>query len=181
MQDYKKIALKYLKTGDFENARIYLALAYEKKKEEHLLNLISLCEFGLKKAQEAKALLEFYLKYAKSKKVQKEFESILALVMFKADLKEELEDGYALNYKDFLESVKRVGFKKSFENIIFNTKLVIDDKKDFLDFLENLCKNGYKEAALDYMEDIFPHFWDNENFVKLQKQLRGFKSEDKTK
>ena len=90
--------------------------------------------------------------------MQKDFESVLALVMFKTNIKDEFEDGHALNYRDFLESVKKIGFKKSFENIIFNAKLIIDDKKDFLNFLEELCKNGYEEAALNYIEDIFPHF-----------------------
>ena len=148
MQNYRKIALKYLKIGDFNNALIYLSLAYKEKKDEHLLNLISLCEFGLEKEQEAKALLEFYLKHAKSKKMQKDFESVLTLVMFKADIKDEFEDGHALNYRDFLEE---------------------------------LCKNGYEEAALNYIEDIFPHFWDHENFIKLKKQFKGFKGENKAK
>ncbi|HEC1582022.1 TPA: histidine kinase [Campylobacter upsaliensis] len=181
LQNYRKIALKYLKIGDFNNALIYLSLACKEKKDEHLLNLISLCEFGLEKEQEAKALLEFYLKHAKSKKMQKDFESVLTLVMFKANIKDEFEDGHALNYRDFLESVKKIGFKKSFENIIFNAKLIIDDKKDFLNFLEELCKNGYEEAALNYIEDIFPHFWDHENFIKLKKQFKGFKGENKAK
>ena len=73
MQNYRKIALKYLKIGDFNNALIYLSLAYKEKKDEHLLNLISLCEFGLEKEQEAKALLEFSSQTRKKQKNAKRF------------------------------------------------------------------------------------------------------------
>ena len=110
-------------------------------------------------------------------------EEILKMVEFKKqeDKQEnEFEDGYALNYQDFLKSEEELGFQKSFENIIYSTKLVIDNRDDFLDFLEKLLDNGYKDMTLNYIENVMPHFWANDRFIKLQEKLIGFKSEIKT-
>ena len=50
----------------------------------------------------------------------------------------------------------------------------------FLDFLEKLLDNGYKDMTLNYIENVMPHFWANDRFIKLQEKLMGFKSEIKT-
>ncbi|EFB6104405.1 histidine kinase, partial [Campylobacter jejuni] len=31
-----------------------------------------------------------------------------------------------------------------------------------------------------YIENVMPHFWANDRFIKLQEKLMGFKSEIKT-
>jgi hypothetical protein len=43
-------------------------------------------------------------------------------------------------------------FKRIFENIMFSTKVIITEKEDFVDFLDNLITNGYSEMAMSYLE-----------------------------
>ncbi|TQR61457.1 histidine kinase [Campylobacter troglodytis] len=172
-QDYKKIALNYFRKKDFEKAKLYLSLAYEKKAHKNLLNLIELCDFAINSPDEAGLLFEFYMKNCKARSINDEFEKILELSEKKRSFQQDFEDE-ALNYRDFLESEKELGFKKSFENIIFANKLIINNKSDFLDFLEKLLDNGYKDLMLNYLENVAGHFAGDEHFMRLQAKLRGF-------
>ncbi len=54
-------------------------------------------------------------------------------------------------------------------------------QKDFLKLgLTKDLKDGYKDMTLNYIENVMPHFWANDRFIKLQEKLMGFKSEIKT-
>ena len=177
LQNYKKLGIEHFYKKDFKTAKMYFSLAYKKHKNKRLLNFIGLCDLALKSQKEAFFLFEFYLEHYKTRSIDKDFEKILASVEFKEEQNEEFEDGYALNYQDFLKSEEEIGFKKSFENVIYSGKLVIDNKEDFLEFLEKLFDNGYKDMTLNYIENASPYFWANERFIKLQKKLIGFKSD----
>lgn len=181
MQNYKKLGIEHFYKKDFKTAKMYFSLAYEKRKNKRLLNFINLCDLALKAPKEAFMLFEFYLEHYKIHSMDKDFEKILNSVELKDEkgLNPEFEDGRALNYQDFLKSEEQVGFKKSFENVIYSGKLVIDKRDDFLDFLEKLLDNGYEEITLNYIENVFSHFWANDRFIKLQERLIGFKSENK--
>lgn len=174
-QDYKQIALQYFRKGDLKNAKLYLSLAYEKKPSKALLNLIELCEFSGSFPDEGHLLFEFYMKNCKVRSINEEFEKILALSQSQ---RVALEGGEALSYMDFLESEKKVGFKQSFENVIFANKLVISNKNDFLDFLEKLLDNGYTETTLNYIESVAGHFAGDKKFLKLQEKLKGLMLEN---
>ena len=177
-QDYKKIALNCFRQKDFQNAKVYLSLAYEKRASKSLLNLIELCEFALDFPDEADLLFEFYMKNCKVRSINDEFEKILLLSENKKSFEQSIEEDESLSYKDFLESEKELGFKQSFENIIFANKLVINSKNDFLDFLEKLLDNGYKETTLSYIESVYSHFEGDEKFMKIQEKLKNL-NEDK--
>ena len=56
---------------------------------------------------------------------------------------------------------------------------MIDNKEDFLEFLEKLLDNGYKDMTLNYIENASAYFWTNEKFIKLQKKLIGLKGDFK--
>lgn len=63
----------------------------------------------------------------------------------------ELENG--ISYEEFKMLVEQEGdFKKIFENIMFSTRVIISEKADFLDFLENLVAHGFEEMALSYVD-----------------------------
>ncbi len=58
-----------------------------------------------------------------------------------------------ISYDEFKMLVDQEGdFKKIFENIMFSTRVIISEKEDFLDFLEQLEIHGFKEMALNYVE-----------------------------
>ncbi|MCX2683363.1 histidine kinase [Campylobacter sp. MIT 21-1685] len=182
MQNYKKLGIEYFYKGNFSLAKMYFSLAYERRKNKRLLHFISLCDLAQKNPKEAFLLFEFYLAHYSTRDIDKDFEQILHSIELKEGAKQqsEFEDGYALNYKDFLKSEELIGFEKSFENVIFGGKLVIDKREDCLEFLEKLFENGYEEMALSYMESVAVHFWANERFIRLQERLMGHKNESKS-
>ena len=167
-QDFKQIALNAFRCKDYESAKLYLSLAYEKKPSAVLLNLIELCEFALNAPDEGDLLFEFYMKNCKVRSINKEFEKILQLSEGSKAYPHE-----ALSYADFLQSEREVGFKRSFENVIFANKLVLSSKNEFLDFLEKLLDNGYTDTLLGYMESVAVHFAGDGRFMRLQERLRN--------
>jgi tetratricopeptide (TPR) repeat protein len=64
-------------------------------------------------------------------------------------------------YNEFKELVvSENDFKRIFENIMFSTRVIITEKEDFVDFLDNLIDNGYQEMALSYLESalgVYPN------------------------
>jgi tetratricopeptide (TPR) repeat protein len=90
--------------------------------------------------------------------------------LFKEPVKEQLifEDG--ITYDDFKKLVDQEGdFKRIFENIMFSTRVLITEKEDFIDFLERLMDNGFKEMALSYLESAMGIY---SNDMQLRKLLR---------
>jgi tetratricopeptide (TPR) repeat protein len=90
----------------------------------------------------------------------------------------EFEDG--ILYKDFkaiIDSGK--SFKETFENIMFSTKVIITEKEDFVDFLDNLIDNGFSEMALAYLENALSVYPNDQPLRKLLKKLaKGIQVED---
>jgi len=90
----------------------------------------------------------------------------------------EFEDG--ILYKDFkaiIDSGK--SFKETFENIMFSTKVIITQKEDFVDFLDNLIDNGFSEMALTYLENALSVYPNDKLLRKLLKKLaKGIQVED---
>lgn len=82
----------------------------------------------------------------------------------------ELENG--ILYRDFKEIVDSgESFKDTFENIMFSTKVIITQKNDFVDFLDNLIENGYSEMALTYLENALETYPSDESLQNLFKKI----------
>jgi len=82
----------------------------------------------------------------------------------------EFEDG--ILYQDFKNIVERThDFKETFENIMFSTRVIITQKEDFVDFLENLIESGFTEMALTYLENALAAYPNELVLRKLLKKL----------
>lgn len=82
----------------------------------------------------------------------------------------EFEDG--ILYQDFKKIVQETeNFKETFENIMFSTRVIITQKEDFVDFLENLIENGFTEMALTYLENALAAYPNELVLRKLLKKL----------
>ena len=82
----------------------------------------------------------------------------------------ELEDG--IMYQDFKSIIENgESFKDTFENIMFSTKVIITEKEDFIDFLDNLIDHGYKDMALSYLENALSVYPSDLLLRKLLKKL----------
>ena len=82
----------------------------------------------------------------------------------------ELEDG--ILYQDFKKLIEDgEDFKDTFENIMFSTKVIITEKVDFIDFLDNLIEHGYTDMALTYLENALGVYPSDTSLRKLLKKL----------
>jgi hypothetical protein len=81
-----------------------------------------------------------------------------------------MEDG--IEYKDFLNLLKsKESFKKALEDIMFSTKIIIHKKDDFIDFVNLLIENDYRDLALNYIENALQYYPTEIFFQKKLKQL----------
>lgn len=89
-------------------------------------------------------------------------------------IEEQIEYGDGIRYSDFLALVKSRGsFKKTFEDIMFSTKVVITDKDEFIDFVTQLANEGFDEMALGYLDATTNLFGDDQDVLALYNVVRG--------
>ena len=100
--------------------------------------------------------------------------------LFDESVKQRLayEDG--IMYNDFKELVQDDNdFNRIFENIMFSTRVIITEKEDFVDFLDNLIDHGYKEMALSYLESALGVYPNDRQLRNLLRRLaKGKKLEN---
>ena len=82
----------------------------------------------------------------------------------------EFEDG--ILYQDFKNLIESGdSFKEIFENIMFSTRVIITQKEDFVDFLQNLIEHDYQDMALAYLENALSIYPTDKSLRKLLKKL----------
>lgn len=92
--------------------------------------------------------------------------------MFDDTIKQRMayEDG--ILYNEFKELVEDENdFNRIFENIMFSTRVIITEKEDFVDFLDNLIHHGYKEMALGYLENALGIYPNDKQLRNLLRRL----------
>jgi tetratricopeptide (TPR) repeat protein len=97
--------------------------------------------------------------------------------LFDETIKQRLayEDG--IMYTEFKELVENDSdFNRIFENIMFSTRVIITEKEDFVDFLDNLIDHGYKEMALSYLESALGVYPNDRQLRNLLRRLAKGKS-----
>ena len=88
----------------------------------------------------------------------------------------------AINYSDFKKLIEQRGsFKVAFEDIMFSTKVAIESKDDFYDFVTKLIDNGFNNMAYNYLEGFQDYFFQDKEIVKLYKRLEEKQNETKHK
>ncbi|KYJ86035.1 hypothetical protein [Sulfurovum riftiae] len=145
-----------------------------------------LSDLGEENAEEAQALFDYYQMIKSEKKNAVEIihslidsldttkESIRELL--EAPMEEQVEYGDGIRYSDFLALVKSRGsFKKTFEDIMFSTKVVITDKDEFIDFVTKLANEGFDEMALGYLDATASLFGNDQEVLALYNVVQGMK------
>lgn len=88
-------------------------------------------------------------------------------------LNEKLESEDGILYSDFKLLVDDSGdFKKTFENIMFSTRVIITAKDDFIDFLDQLLHNGFKEMGLSYLETALKTYPNDEKLSQILEDIK---------
>jgi tetratricopeptide (TPR) repeat protein len=172
---------------DFESALLNFSLALEQmpaSKEARISAILA--DLAMEKEDEAISLYEYYLiiKDSGTPDSEKVIEEIVNSVDFSLEsleaifLQDELEakideeNGIAYDdFKIFIEN--KNSFKEAFEDIMFSTKVIIHRKDDFIDFLEKLIDNGFKDISLNYFESAVKLFPNDEKLLSLVKKVEN--------
>jgi tetratricopeptide (TPR) repeat protein len=160
-------AENYFYSGEYEEAmRIYglLLKDYPDLKEARIGAILS--DIANENDEEAQALFEYYqiLKNEDDENAEQIIEDMIVSLDDALEKISSLLDGALLgkdeyvngiSYDDFKELVKQRGsFRRAFEDIMFSTRVVITDKNDLLDFLQQLVNNGFNDMAMRYIEGV---------------------------
>ncbi len=145
---------------------------------------VYLSDLGAESEEEAQALFDYY-QMIKSEK-ENAVDIIDGLIdsldstkhniqeLLLNPMQEQIEYGDGIRYSDFLALVKSRGsFKKTFEDIMFSTKVVITDKDEFIDFVTKLADEGFDEMALGYLDATTNLFGDDQDVLALYNVVRG--------
>lgn len=78
----------------------------------------------------------------------------------------------AIAYEDFKQLVKNRGsFRIAFEDIMFSTKVAIESKEDFFDFVTHLIDNDFNTTAYNYLDGFNEYFSYDTQIQELYKKL----------
>ncbi|AXH08978.1 hypothetical protein CP960_04480 [Malaciobacter halophilus] len=78
----------------------------------------------------------------------------------------------AIKYEDFKKLVESRGsFRIAFEDIMFSTKVAIESKEDFFDFVSKLIDNGFNTTAYSYLDGFNEYFTYDKQIEELYKKL----------
>jgi tetratricopeptide (TPR) repeat protein len=173
--------------GDYDNAlRSYGLILKDYPALDEARVGVVLSDLGSDSEEEAQALFDYY-QMIKSEK-ENAVDIIDGLVenldsskhklqeLLVAPWEEEVEYSDGIRYSDFLALVESRGsFKKTFEDIMFSTKVVITDKEEFIDFVTKLAKEGFDEMALGYLDASVNLFGNDQDILALYHVVRGNK------
>jgi tetratricopeptide (TPR) repeat protein len=179
-------AENYFYRGDYAEAmRIYgiLLKDFPELQEARIGAILS--DIAHENDEEAQALFEYYqvLKeenQAEAEKIIEEmigsiddtFEKISALLDGTLLGKDETLNG--ISYEDFKTLVElRGSFRRAFEDIMFSTRVVITEKEDLLDFLQQLVDHGFNEMAMRYIEGAAVAYPGEEKIQELIEKMKG--------
>ncbi len=78
----------------------------------------------------------------------------------------------AIKYEDFKQLISSRGsFRIAFEDIMFSTKVAIENKDDFFDFVEKLIDNNFNNTAYSYLDGFNEYFSYDKKIQQLYKKL----------
>ena len=157
---------------DFEEAEVGLLLS----------------DLGLENSVEAQAILDYYYLIKDDTEdgliiIANLLNTLLSakknienLITEKIDKEENIDYEDGISYSDFKDLIKSRGsFKRAFEDIMFSTKVVIRDKDDFIAFILDLSNGGFKEMALQYLDNAPLAFGNDQSIYSLYKKLEEIK------
>ncbi len=78
----------------------------------------------------------------------------------------------AIRYEDFKTLINSRGsFRVAFEDIMFSTKVAIENKEDFFDFVDKLIDNDFNNTAYTYLDGFNEYFSYDTKIEELYKKL----------
>ncbi len=178
--------------GEYKKAlqNFSLALMQSPDDKESQIGAI-LTDMANENEDKAHAIFEYYqiTKEIEEENAEEIIESLIDSVDFDVellnqfindDILKNFEEDNSINYNDFIKHIKKRGdFKIAYEDIMFSTKVLINKKEDFLDFLEKLIDNEYNDTALNYAESALSLFPKDLRLQALLAKVKTKTNEDK--
>ncbi|MEF3192028.1 MAG: hypothetical protein K6347_05730 [Campylobacterales bacterium] len=168
----KKRAEDAFLAREYRKAMVYYALALQDDPDDKELRLGAiLSDMALDLEEEAQALFGYYLIARNQNKEEAEqvLEQLISSIddnisrigkMVGEPIRQIIEQQNGISYSDFKEIVAAKGcFREAYEDVLFSTRVIISNKDDFFDFINQLIESGYEDVALGYIESanaIFP-------------------------
>jgi len=182
----RRAEAEFLK-GDYANAlRSYGLILKDYPTLDEAKIGVYLSDLGVESKEEAQALFDYYqvIKDEQDNAVdiidgiienldtsKKQIQELLV-----DPIAEQIEYGDGIRYSDFLLLVESRGsFKKTFEDIMFSTKVVITNKDEFIDFVTRLSAEGFDEMALGYLDASSSLFGNDQDILALYHVVQGVK------
>lgn len=186
MNKYTKKGIDKFYEKKFDEAMLNFSLALEEDDSSNEARIgAMLCDLASEKEEEALALFEYYTitKETDIKNPEEVIEEIINALEFdleeisslfmKDELESKVDEENGIAYEDFRVIIEeKSNFKEAFEDIMFSTKVIIHNKEDFLDFLEQLLDNGFKEMSLSYFESAVTMFPNDEKLRTLIEKVQ---------
>jgi hypothetical protein len=171
--------------GDYTNAlRVYGLILEDYPMLDEAKIGAYLSDLGIESEEEAQALFEYY-QLIKNEK-ENAVDIINSLIdnldsskqkieeLLRDPMQEQVEYSDGIRYSDFILLVESRGsFKKTFEDIMFSTKVVITNKDDFIDFVTRLSHEGFSEMALGYLDASSQLFGNDQEILALYHVVSG--------
>ena len=183
---YKTLALASddFSKAEYENAlRNYALVLKDYPDTKEAYNGAILAEMAMSGEEGAEALFDYYeiLRQENAEEADIIISEILETMdgtleqltdLFTRPVSENLKYEDGIFYNDFRALVEKEGdFKRIFENIMFSTRVIITEKEDFVDFLERLMENDFKEMALSYLESALAIYPNDQQLRNLLRRL----------
>lgn len=171
--------------GDYTNAlRVYGLILEDYPMLDEAKIGAYLSDLGIESEEEAQALFDYY-QLIKNEK-ENAVDIINSLIdnldsskqkieeLLRDPMQEQVEYSDGIRYSDFILLVESRGsFKKTFEDIMFSTKVVITNKDDFIDFVTRLSHEGFSEMALGYLDASSQLFGNDQEILALYHVVSG--------
>ncbi|MEA1879213.1 MAG: hypothetical protein U9N11_01025 [Campylobacterota bacterium] len=173
--------------GDFMNAlRSYGLILKDYPSLDEAMIGVYLSDLGVESGEEAQALFDYYqiIKEEKTNAVEIIDGLIDSLDHSKLDIQkllvdpfeEQLEYEDGIRYSDFMDLVEsRESFKRTFEDIMFSTRVMITNKDEFIDFVTKLSEEGFDEMVLRYLDTTSHLFGNDQDVLALYNVVKGHK------
>lgn len=176
--------------GEFQNAlRSYGLILKDYPTLDEAKVGVYLADLGSESHEEAQALFDYYQMIKEEKEnavdiidglISSLDDSKLHIEALLHPTQEQVEYSDGMRYDDFLTLVEERGdFKKTFEDIMFSTRVIITNKEEFMDFVQKLSSEGFNEMAFKYLDASVALFGKDQDILALYHVVKADSSENK--
>lgn len=167
---------KAFKRGDYEKAMTFFSLALKANNSDEIYFLINLCEFAFLDEFNAHMIYEYYTLHRPNKSLFEGLDDLIEIITAEHLPSHDIKSA---DYDDITAIGMQKNFKQNFENMLFSTPIVIDNKNNFINFIEKIVDNKMQNMGYEYLEQAILHLGYDARFDKITKKLKENENRNK--